>query len=125
MILLDTNIVMEILEKRSRFDAVLHTLQRYAQEESAVTTLTLSTVFYLFEKNKQALPVIEKHLRSHRIISVTAEDAGWAFDHYQHDDFEDALQVAAAIRSGCSHLITLDGPLSKKYAEHLTIELVR
>jgi predicted nucleic acid-binding protein len=45
--------------------------------------------------------------------------------NFKGDDFEDALQVACAIREGCNNLVTLDGSLSKKYAQYIAIDLIR
>ncbi len=52
MIVVDTNIVVEILEKRSRLPAVLDYLKQNQDEEVAISTLTLSNVFYLLESHK-------------------------------------------------------------------------
>lgn len=124
MIVVDTNIVVEILEKRSKLPVVLDYLKQNQDEEVAISTLTLSNVFYLLESHKVGIPIAEPLLRSYRFISVTAEDADWAFAHYKGRDFEDALQVAAARREACSAFVTIDKQLAKKYDAFLPIELI-
>jgi predicted nucleic acid-binding protein len=124
MIVLDTNVVLEILEKRGRLQAVAHTLNRYKDDVSAVSTLTLSNVFYLVEKHKNAVTVAEELLKTYRIIGVAPEDAAWAFARYNGKDFEDALQVAAAMREKCSAFLTIDAHLARKYGKLLNVELI-
>jgi predicted nucleic acid-binding protein len=124
MIIVDTNIVVEILEKRSKLAAVVDYLERNQDEEVAVSTLTLSNVFYLLESHKVDVSTVEPLLQSYKIISVTSEDADWAFAHYKGVDFEDALQVAAARREACSAFVTIDKRLAKKYDAFLPMKLI-
>lgn len=124
MIILDTNIVVEILEKRSRLPAVLEYLKQNQGETIAVSTLTLSNVFYLLESRKIDVSIVEPLLRSYKIVGVTPEDADWAFTHYKGKDFEDALQVASAYREACSSFVTIDKQLAKKYNNFLPIKLI-
>lgn len=124
MIILDTNIVIEILEKRSRLPAVLEYLKQHQSETIAVSTLTLSNVFYLLESRKIDVSIVEPMLRSYKIVAVTTEDADWAFVHYKGKDFEDALQIAAACREACGAFVTIDKRLAKKYNSFLPIKLI-
>ena len=124
MIVVDTNIVVEILEKRSRLPAVLNYLKQNQDEEVAISALTLSNVFYLLESHKADVSTAEPLLRSYKIISVTAEDADWALSHYKGVDFEDALQVASARREACNAFVTIDKQLAKKYDAFLPIKLI-
>lgn len=125
MIVLDTNVVLEILEKRLRLNPTVRLLAHYKDFDSSITTLTLSNVFYILEKKPNKLKMIEKHLKAYRIISVTPDDATWAFNRYGGQDFEDALQVAAAIREKCQAFLTLDKQLQAKYKQFMHIDLIR
>lgn len=124
MIVVDTNVIVEILEKRDKLPAVLDYLKQNKDEEAAISTLTLSNVFYLLESRKVDVFTIEPLLRSYKVISVTDEDADWAFIQYKGKDFEDALQVAAARREACSAFVTIDKQLAKKYDTFLPIKLI-
>ncbi len=124
MIILDTNIVLEMLEKRSHLSLVKQALNTYHNSTIAVSTLTLSNVFYILDRNKSALDISEKLLKTYQIVGVTAEDADWAFAHYRGNDFEDALHVASAIREQCELFMTLDVALAKKYSKFLNILLI-
>ena|SRR3990167_3765566 len=125
MVILDTNIVLEILEKRRYLQVVLNLLDQHRDELIAVTTLTLSNVFYVAEKNQAATIAAEELLKRYIILDVTSADADWAFKNYGQKDFEDALQIAAAKRSGAKLFMTIDGPLAKKYQKFLPIQLVK
>jgi predicted nucleic acid-binding protein len=124
VIVVDTNIVVEILEKRSKLSSVIDYLKQHQDEEIAVSTLTLSNVFYLLESHKIDVSTVEPLLQSYKIIPVTSEDAEWAFAHYKGVDFEDALQVAAARREACSAFVTIDKQLAKKYDVFLPVKLI-
>ncbi len=125
MVVLDANVVLEILEKRARLDAVLAAIKQYENQYTlAVTTLSLSNVFYVLEKNKYDPGIAERLLKTYRFLPVESEDAIWAFEHYQGVDFEDALQVAAAVREGCGVFMTLDKVLARKYRKFLNIQLI-
>lgn len=124
MIVLDTNVVVEILEKRSKFPLVIDYLGQLQEKTVAISTLTLSNIFYLAESRKVDVSIVEPLLRSYKIISVMAEDADWAFVHYKGKDFEDALQVAAACREACGTFVTIDKQLARKYNHLVSIQLI-
>jgi predicted nucleic acid-binding protein len=126
MIMLDTNVIMEILEKRARLENTLSVIGALQpQGDLAITTLTLSNIFYLYRKRSDAFPVLEKQLKAYKIINVTDQDAAWAFDHYEEQDYEDALQIGAALRENCSAFLTLDTALAEQYGKYLTVTLIR
>lgn len=124
MIIVDTNIIVEVLEKRSNLPLVIEYLRQHQDQSVAISTLTLSNIFYLVESRKLDVSTVEPFLRSYITIPVTAEDADWAFVHYKGKDFEDALQVAAARREACEAFVTLDKQLARKYDRFLSIELI-
>lgn len=125
MTLLDTNILLEILERRRQYEEVLEAINRLgASEPLAITTLTLNNVFYIAEKNKLDPGAVERLAGAYRWLEVLAEDGDWALAHYKGKDFEDALQVAVALRSKCQSIATLDVSMAKKYRKFLPIELV-
>ncbi|MGH7158284.1 MAG: hypothetical protein ACREGD_04430 [Candidatus Saccharimonadales bacterium] len=58
-------------------------------------------------------------------LPVLPEDGHAAFKRLEGNDFEDALQVACAVREGCKRFVTLDGGLAKKYKPDIKIDLLR
>jgi predicted nucleic acid-binding protein len=125
VIVLDSNILLEILERRRHYDAVIEALTALgAGELLAITTLTVSNVFYIAEKDKIGFSNIEKMIQIYRHLGVTGADVAWALAHYKGRDFEDALQVASAIREKCTAFMTLDSALAKKYGKFLEVQLI-
>jgi predicted nucleic acid-binding protein len=126
MIVLDTNVLMELLERRRYFTEVLEVLQKYQTEAqlAAISALTVSNVFYLAERFKVAPKNVELMLAGYRVLDVLAQDVEWALGHYARQDFEDALQVAVAIRVGCKAFLTIDSQLARKYGALVPVELI-
>lgn len=122
MTLFDTNVILEILENRRNYEAAVTAFANH--QESTVTALTVSTVFYIAEKDKLDLNKVEQIIQSLGYIDLLAADVDWALRHYAGKDFEDALQVAAARREKCSAFVTLDKELATKYSKFLNIELI-
>jgi predicted nucleic acid-binding protein len=126
MIILDANVVLEILERRPAFSAVQSVIASYgAGLPIAISTLTVSHIFYLAERDKIPTQETEELIAQYEVIDVIANDVAWALKRYRQKDFEDALQVAAAIRRGCTNFVTLDAGLAKKYRKHLNIALIQ
>ncbi len=127
MIALDTNVLMEILEERPHLNAVMTVMTAVRNNKSAplaISTLTVSHLFYLAERRNVPLLRVEALLESFCLLAVQPLDVAWALARYRQNDFEDALQVAAAIREGCTGFMTLDKELAEKYRSYLSIELI-
>ncbi len=127
MIAVDANLLLELIENRRRVGAVCEAIAAFGQlgEEAGISTLSLSHAFYLAEAHKIPLDRVEKLIAAYKIYDVAASDVEWALAHYKGKDFEDALQIAAALREKCTAFLTLDAPLAKKYGKLLSIKLVR
>jgi len=126
MIVLDTNIIMEILEQRSLHQSVGQAIAAHGSKARiSLSTVTVSTVFYLAERHKISIKRTEALVVRYDYIDVLSRDVLWALDHYQQKDFEDALQIAAALREGCKTFMTLDKKLANKYGKHLNIQLIQ
>lgn len=123
MIFIDANVLLEIILKRARARACEQLLLN--DKNKAISTLTLDLVMYFVERDKLEWEPVKIFLESFSWLPVTDSDAQWAFLNFKGDDYEDALQVACAVREGCSRLATLDGPLAKKYAANIAIDLIR
>jgi predicted nucleic acid-binding protein len=67
--------------------------------------------------------IIEKFLLDYKILSLSEEDVKWAMTNRRNADFEDALQIAIAIRNGCTEFITLDRELYEAYKNLPTLKL--
>ena len=80
---------------------------------------------YFAERDKLPLPSVKTFLESFVWLPVTEADAQTAYEYHKGADYEDALQVACAMREGCKEFLTLDAGLHKKYRHHTPITLLR
>ena len=123
MIFLDTNILLEItLVDRPHYTQVKHLLEN-TQEETAISVLTSHLVMYFGRKEQTEDAFLHAVLNENKLLALTPKDYEWAANNEQGKDFEDALQLSTAIRSGCSSFVTLDAMLAKRYA-NLPITIV-
>ena len=123
MIFLDTNIILEItLAGRRHCTQVKHFLGG-TKETTAVSMLTTHLVMHFGRKAQIEDAFLHAVLNENKLLALTSEDYEWAANNERGSDFEDALQLAIAIRSGCSSFITLDAALAKRYAK-LPIKIV-
>ncbi len=120
MIFVDTNVLLEVIQKRTRAKACEQFLIN--DKNKTISTLTLDLVMYFVERDQLPWKSVKNFLESFSWLPVTDADAQWAFMNFKGDDFADALQIACATRESCSRLVTLDGTLSKKYAQDIAID---
>lgn len=123
MTFVDANILLEVIQKRTRARACEQFLGN--DRAKAISTLTLDLVMYFIERDKLPWEPVKDFLESFSWLPVTDADAQWAFMNFQGNSFEDALQIACALREGCSSFATLDEALSQKYEQTMMIDLIR
>lgn len=123
MICVDANVLIEIILRRKSATACRNYIDS-TKEDLAITMLSLDLAMYYAESNKLALGPVEQFLRLFVWLSIVDTDAAWAFQYFKDDDYEDALQIAVAIREGCSTFVTLDKSLAKKYSKVIPIDLL-
>lgn len=56
-------------------------------------------------------------------LPLLPEDVAWAYENIRDEDFEDALQLAVAVRTGCETFVTFDKHLAKTYSNLPTLEV--
>ncbi len=122
MIFVDANVLLEVIQKRIHADICEQYLSN--NKEKAISTLTLDLVMYFVERDKLPWQSVKTFLESFSWLPIIESDAQWAFANFNGDDFEDALQVACAVREVCKGFVTLDKALAKKYANTIPIELL-
>jgi len=123
MIGVDANVLIEIALKRKDVDACQKYIES-ATEKLAVTMLTVDLVMYYAESNKLNLHKIRNFLKQFLWIDLTEEDGDKAFDLYEDDDYEDALQITCTMKAGCKTFATLDKGLAKKYKDKIKVDLL-
>ena len=109
----DTNIVIDLLEKRAPFyhDAVILFTDAYnGKVELFISPITYATVSYVLEK--KGAEYVKKKLGVLRSISQVTNTDSETIDKAissGFNDVEDAIQYYGAIGSGCECIITRNG----------------
>ena len=119
---LDANILLEVLLDRPKAPTVKQTLENHPTG-LYISALTAHLVVY-YGKKVVDLPLLKRFLSDYIIIEMSGDDFEWAFNNIRGQDFEDALQLAVAIRYGCDEFITLDRPLFNTYKVLPSIKVV-
>lgn len=117
----DVNVLIEILESRPKRKAAQN-LMRANAGNLYISTLTCHIVTYVSQK-RVGLELLEQFLTDYEWLALLPEDVLWAFDNRRGKDFEDALQIAIAIRNGCDTFITLDQELFRTYGALPTLSV--
>ena len=121
-VFLDANIILEILLDRKNNLKARKLIAAHAGK-LYISSLTVHIAVY-FGQQEQELPVIKTLLSDYHIESLTSQDTAWAFNNVRNDDFEDALQLAIAIRANCQEFVTFDKTLFDTYKDLATIKVV-
>jgi predicted nucleic acid-binding protein len=123
MVFLDTNVVLEvILKDRPHFEEARKVLDTIS-EVTAISILTAHLIMHFGRKAQIPDELLEGIINESELLSITAEDYVWAVLNERGKDFEDALQLATAIRNKCSSFITFDTKLTKSYTD-LRIKII-
>jgi predicted nucleic acid-binding protein len=86
-----------------------------------ISALTAHLVVH-FGQSIAALPILRAFLSDYIVLSLDASDFEWAFTNMRDNDFEDALQLAVAIRNGCEQFVTFDKDLATTYDNMVQIQ---
>jgi len=104
-VLFDANVVLDVLLKRPGFGESALALAKVSQPW--ITALSVANVCYIIGRSKRSrisvpLDFMRKKFHIAAVAGSTIERAV----HLAYDDFEDAIQVAAAEENGVRHLVT-------------------
>ena len=118
---LDSNILLEILLSRPN-DKSARKLIEELNGEIFISTLTAHLVTH-FGKAIVELPILRAFLGDYKLLSLESSDFEWAFTNARDSNFEDALQLAVAIRNGCEEFVTFDKQLAQLYKGLIQIKV--
>ncbi|WP_436414904.1 type II toxin-antitoxin system VapC family toxin [Petrimonas sp.] len=110
-VFVDTNIAMDLLQKRDGFYADaqdLFTLADKKEVELYVSALTIATTHYLLRKHYNTInarKIVAKFKLLVSVLSVGNKEIDLALVS-DFDDFEDAIQYHTAIENGMNAIIT-------------------
>jgi predicted nucleic acid-binding protein len=110
-IFIDTNIIIDVLSERENF--IEHSLQILKQCEikmhnGYISVLSIANIVYICKKyvpKEKLYEAINKIMKILNIASLTEKDLLKALS-MQISDYEDALQILAAIKSNAQYIIT-------------------
>lgn len=118
----DANVLFDIiLPGRKRYESAKRSV--IGASSVAISTLSVHLCVHFASKVSLKISDVKKMLDNFEIFSLTLEDTDWAFNNVRDNDFEDALQIAVAIRNGCTRFITFDKKLYSTYNSLPTIEI--
>lgn len=110
---LDTNIVVDLLEKREPFcqDAVqIFTMSYNKQVRLVASPMTFATASYLLRKHgAEGVRNLLSNLRQLCNVAAADEQTVDASLVSQFDDFEDAMQYFSALKANAEVIITRNG----------------
>jgi len=112
-VFLDTTILLEVILHRQNEDKAREALKQHAGDIH-ISTLTAHLIVH-FGKKIVSLATLKNFLSDYTLLSLEKIDFTWAFSNVRGDDFEDALQLAVAIRHGCENFLTFDSGLYEHY----------
>lgn len=109
-VFLDTNIIIDVICKRSDYQAAATILNMglNGELELYITNLSLSNILYITRKEigkDRALETMRKFCKFIKIAPCGQDEADMAFSTVNHD-FEDALQYYSALAIGAEVIIT-------------------
>lgn len=118
---LDANILLEILLGREQEASARRLIEKY-NNDLYISALTAHLVVH-FGQDIVDLPIVRQFLADYTILSLDSADFQWAFTNIRGSDFEDALQMAVAVRHGCTTFFTFDKDLVGKYSDLASIQV--
>ena len=123
--LLDTNIIIDALTVRQPFYEEASIIFDLAASEcftACLTATTITDIYYLLHKTF-GKSVVKNHLSNlfelFHILPVYGNDCQQAIN-FPIADYEDAIQLACAERSGIDHIITRDSKFIQECAIAIT-----
>jgi predicted nucleic acid-binding protein len=119
-VFLDANVLLEIILGRNQKNVARRFIEQRS-ENLYISALTAHLVAH-FGRAIVDLPVLREFLADYNMIALDPIDFEWAFTNARNQDFEDALQLAVAIRNGCGRFVTLDKNLASTYSNLIQIQ---
>lgn len=110
---LDANLLIEIILARKQAKLARELIEKH-RGQLYISALTAHLVVH-FGQRIVDLPMLREFLADYNVLALEDADFEWAFMNVRGRDFEDALQLAVAIRNGCDTFFTLDSSLAATY----------
>lgn len=123
-VVIDANVLLELVIERTNAEKVKKFLvdQKKAGNEVVLSALSAHLVYHFGSQYFQTSD-IKKLLDGFEIIELSGDDFTNAFEVSLNDDFEDAVQLACAIRHGASEFVTFDKKLARDYKDFAVLKV--
>lgn len=122
-VFIDVNVLLDILWERAHHEQSLAVFKDQDGVQFVTSILAVDLVLYHVEKDRWDKQAAHKFLDRFGVLDMNQTDYEWAKSNDQ-GDFEDALQVACALRHNCKKFITLDKALAKNHDKHIEVTLI-
>jgi predicted nucleic acid-binding protein len=109
----DMNVLLETVLNRVHKQIADKLLHAHAND-AAISALTAHLIVH-FGRNELSIEVLEGFLSDFTILPLENDDFAWAFGNRRSADYDDALQLAVAVRRRCEVFYTFDEGLFKLY----------
>jgi len=118
----DTNLLIDILSKRARYDTIL---SQFKDVKIYATSYSIGTLYYFAKKQEKVNnTAFRAFIENIQVLAVDALTIEEAFRIVGNDDLEDAIQIAATKQAGLRNFATADKKLANTYSHLINIELV-
>lgn len=112
-VLLDTNVVLDVLLQRGEWAAAAQAVWDASDAgrlESCVSASSLTDIYYITRRlvgRREARKALRICMDNLTLLTISADvlEQAWSFGH---EDFEDAVQIAAAAKHGLDAIVTRD-----------------
>lgn len=116
MVFLDASVLLElVIPGRVKYERVKKLLRNYSDVRASM--LSAHLCWHFGRQAGVADESIAALLETCSLVALKPEDYHWALDNEQGRDFEDALQLACALRAGSDQVVTLDNKFAKRYQD--------
>ncbi len=110
---LDANVLLEVALKRPK-QAIVQEYITANKGNLSVSTLSGHLLMH-FAAPMYDMAVLQAFLKDFVLLPLDSGDFEWAFANLSNRDFEDALQLAVAVRNECTAFVTFDQALYRAY----------
>jgi predicted nucleic acid-binding protein len=114
-LLLDKNVVIDLIQGRSRKNKILEKLVEF--DTTLISINTFVTCFYVLKKVGLSKTEIYEYLNDFELLEIEKSDCHRAYNLATNiDDIEDCLELFTAKRNQCK-LMTADQKMILKYSD--------
>ncbi|ADQ39624.1 PilT protein domain protein [Caldicellulosiruptor acetigenus I77R1B] len=125
-VLIDTNIILDVIFKRSPFEKDSYKVLKYAEEgliEGYIVSFVVTDLYYFIAKDLGhdiAAKAIKSLLNVVKLVGITKKEIERAMENSTINDLEDALQIQCAKKIKADFIVTHDNKLKKLIMEAIS-----